>query len=360
MAQPRYSQISLEETPWYHVVSRCVRRAYLCGVDQITGQSFEHRREWVEQRILQLASVFTIDVAAYAVMHNHYHLVVRVDNERIAALTTDEVIRRWSELYAGPLIVQRYLSDQQSDMSTGELLQVDKLADKYRQRLCDLSWFMKNLNEYISRKANTEENVKGHFWESRYKCQALLDEQALLTAMAYVDLNPVRAAITEIPEESDHTSVKRRVSELKRGQTIDNKIENSVISDPNSEQLQVPEASLLPFEPGEHLKTSIPFALEDYLDLLDTVGRAVHPAKRGYIPDTTPVILSRLGITTEMFIIHANQFLKRFGNTVGAPAKLIELAAARNVRHLRGLAKSRALFTVGQPLYCRDHPELRS
>ena len=135
MAQPRYSQISLEETPWYHVVSRCVRRAYLCGVDHITGQSYEHRRDWVEKRIRQLVSIFTIDIAAYSVMHNHYHIVVRVDNERVAALSTKEVIARWSQLYAGPMIVRRYLSGQRSDMSQGELLQLDKLADEYRQRL---------------------------------------------------------------------------------------------------------------------------------------------------------------------------------------------------------------------------------
>ena len=56
MALPRYTQISLEETPRYYVVSRCVRRAFLCGVDQITGQNFEHLRDWIEQRVLQLAS----------------------------------------------------------------------------------------------------------------------------------------------------------------------------------------------------------------------------------------------------------------------------------------------------------------
>ena len=337
MAQPRYTQISLEETPWYHVVSRCVRRAYLCGVDHITGQSYEHRRDWVEKRIRQLASIFTIDVAAYSVMHNHYHIVVRVDNERVAALSTEEVIGRWSQLYAGPLIVRRYLSDQRAEMSQGELLQLDKLADEYRLRLCDLSWFMKNLNEYIARKANAEEDVRGHFWESRYKCQALLDEQAVLTAMAYVDLNPVRAAMADVPEESEHTSIKQRVCELK-GQTATRR------STGDSEALNVAEAPLLPFEPGEHLTTSIPFAFADYLELVDVVGRVVHPAKRGAVPETTPAILSRLGINTEMFISHANQFLKRFGNTVGAPAKLIDLAAARNVRYLRGMAKSRQLF----------------
>ncbi|MDD3802252.1 MAG: hypothetical protein PHV45_08665 [Desulfuromonas thiophila] len=341
MAQPRYAQLDLNETPWYHVVSRCVRRAYLCGVDQITGQSYEHRRDWLERRIQQLAAIFTIDIASYAIMHNHYHIVVRVDNERVADLSTEEVIQRWSQLYTGPLIVRRYLSDQREQMSQGELLQVDKLADGYRQRLCDLSWFMKNLNEYISRKANAEENAKGHFWESRYKCQALLDEPALLAAMAYVDLNPVRAAMSDIPEASDHTAIKRRVAP-NRKPTPEVSINTSVPTD--SDILNLPEAPLLPFDPAETFTTGIPFSFDDYLALIDTVGRAVHPNKRGFIPDKTPAILHRLNISTEAFILNADQFLKRFGTATGHPAKLIDLAASRNVRYLRGIAKSRAMF----------------
>jgi len=355
MALPRYTQISLEETPWYHVVSRCVRRAYLCGVDSATDESFEHRRDWLAQRIKQLAAIFTIDIAAYSIMHNHYHIVVRVDNERVAEMPTLEVVQRWSQLYNGPLIIRRYLSDQREQMSQGELLQVDKLADSYRQRLCDLSWFMKNLNEYIARKANAEDGVRGHFWESRYKCQALLDEQALLTAMAYVDLNPIRAAIAETPEQSEHTSVKHRVDEINRQSTVPTS-PAVVASEPQERRTpkgqlpSLPAALLLPFDPTENFLTSIPFAFEDYLELVDTVGRVVHPGKRGTIPETTPVILQRLGINLASFIEHSDQFLKRFGNNVGTPAKLIDLAAARNVRYLRGIAQSRALFAAGVPV----------
>ncbi len=79
MPQSRKSQISLVDTSYYHCVSRCVRRSFLCGVDKYSGQNYEHRREWVEARLLFLSSVFSIDIAAYAVMSNHCHVVVYVD-----------------------------------------------------------------------------------------------------------------------------------------------------------------------------------------------------------------------------------------------------------------------------------------
>jgi len=88
MARPRSTLVSIEDTPFYHCVSRCIRRAYLTGIDQYTGKSYEHRRDWVESRILELAAVFAIDVGVYAVMSNHLHLVLRVDIFEANAWTT--------------------------------------------------------------------------------------------------------------------------------------------------------------------------------------------------------------------------------------------------------------------------------
>ena len=360
MASPRYNQISLEETPWYHVVSRCVRRAYLCGTDHNSGQSYEHRREWVAQRIKFLATIFTIDIAAYAIMHNHYHLVVRVDDERVQELPTEEVIRRWTSLYRGPILVQRYVSKERKDMSEGELRQVEILAMVYRERLCDLSWFMKNLNQYISCRANAEDQVKGHFWESRYKCQALLDEKAILAAMAYTDLNPLRAGIAESLDGSEYTSVSERVQELKiftatagedeaKGEDVADRLAerpqstamNTPVPDNVTADKQTP---LLPFDAVAACRASVPFAFNDYLELLDTASRIVHPTKRGVVPEKTPRLLRKYNISLAAFIEHSNHFIDCFGNHAGDPERMTELAAKRNARYLRGVAKSRLLF----------------
>ncbi len=211
MTQPRSSLVSVEDTPWYHVVSRCVRRAFLCGEDRVSGHNFEHRREWIETRILELAAIFAIDVAAYAVMSNHYHVVVRLDPERAASLDTESVLLRWTRLFSGPELVRQYLSPRRKAMCDAQLRRVEAYAQTYRNRLADLSWFMRVLNESIARQANEEEGVKGRFWEGRFKSQALLDDAAVLAAMSYVDLNPVRAGMAEALHECDHTSLKRRI-----------------------------------------------------------------------------------------------------------------------------------------------------
>ena len=110
MAKARKYQISLDSTPYYHTVSRCVRRAFLCGYDNTTGTHYEYRRQWVEDRLLLLADVFAIDLCAYAVMSNHVHTVLHINAAKAHSLTDLEVCERWHRLYKGTLLTQKIRS----------------------------------------------------------------------------------------------------------------------------------------------------------------------------------------------------------------------------------------------------------
>jgi hypothetical protein len=330
MTQPRSTLVSLDATPWYHVVSRCVRRAYLCGFDHHSGRNFEHRRGWIVERLQQLAAVFAVDVAAYAVMSNHFHIVVRVDAERALGWDRDEVLRRWTLLFTGPELVQRYRAHPEG-LCAAELARVDLWVTTYRERLMDLSWFMRVLNEPIARQANAEDGVTGRFWEGRFKSQAMLDEQAVLTAMAYVDLNPIRAKMAETPEASAYTSVAVRIAELR-------KEPDSAENNPED------RAPLMPFDATGRMATAIPFAFDDYLELVDATGRVIREDKRGFIPGETPRLLEQLAIDPEQFIATADQMLRRFGSAIGTPTHITDLCMARQTRYLRGVSAARALF----------------
>ena len=265
MPQPRYRQVSLDDTPYYHCISRCVRRAFLCGKDSHTGFDFEHRRQWIVDRIKLLCSVFAVDLCAYAIMGSHYHIVIRIDVDKAKQWSDTEVARRWMKIFSGPLLMHQYLDN--ADLTGPELEYVADLFVTWRNRLCDLSWFMRCLNEPIARMANAEDHCTGRFWEGRFKSQALLDARAVLACMAYVDLNPIRAAIAKTPEQSDYTSIQERIK-------------------------QPCNHGLRPF--AEQECDGIPFNLKDYLELVDWSGREIKHNKRGYIPANTPAILTRL------------------------------------------------------------------
>ncbi|WCN10082.1 transposase [Marinomonas mediterranea] len=301
MPRPRSQQVSLSDTPYYHCISRCVRRAFLCGQDVVTGKSFEHRRGWIEKRLLFLAQVFAIDVCAYAVMSNHIHVVLHVNEQEAKHWTTCEVIERWHALHKGTVLTQRYLRGE--EMPKAVLDVVELTAETYRQRLTDISWLMRELNEPIARQANFEDGCTGRFWEGRFKSQALLDEAALIACMAYVDLNPLRAKIADTPEESEFTSVKKRVESVKK-----------------SEQ---PKA-LMPFigNERENQSAGIAFKLKDYLDLVDLTGRVVRQDKRGSIDLSLSPILQRVGISHENWIAISTQFEKNSHAVVGVEQSL--------------------------------------
>ncbi|MFK8032415.1 MAG: hypothetical protein AB8G18_19500 [Gammaproteobacteria bacterium] len=152
MPRARSQLIHPQTTPYYHLVSRCVRRAFLCGKDHATGQSYEHRKDWIEQRLRLLSSIFAIDVCAYAVMSNHYHLVIHINLNESEAWSDDDIAQRWRMLFKGSRLLQRHANNETLDVQETEAL--NHQIKTLRHRLVSVSWFMKCLNESIARQAN--------------------------------------------------------------------------------------------------------------------------------------------------------------------------------------------------------------
>lgn len=298
MPRARKHLVCLAETPYYHVTSRCVRRAFLCGIDQVSGKSYEHRRGWIEDRVRVLSSLFSVTLCAYAVMSNHYHLVVYLNPVESDRWTDDEVLERWTTLFRGPLLVQRYRAG--ATQSAAEAATLRDIAAVYRQRLGSLSWFMKCLNEPIARQANAEDDCTGHFWEARFHSQPLRSDAALLTAMAYVDLNPVRARIAAAPEHSDYTSIRARIEGNYRASSLSGAIAR-LTERGEIRQFDRPIRPLMPFvdEMQVVAQTALPMRQRDYLKLVDQTGRIAVLGKRGKIEASLSPVLERLGLSRE-------------------------------------------------------------
>jgi REP element-mobilizing transposase RayT len=323
MPQSRKTQVSLIDTPYYHCVSRCVRRSFLCGMDKYTGQSYEHRRGWVEERLLFLSSVFSIGICAYAVMSNHTHVVICVDKDMAESWSMEEVVRRWHQLYQGTLLSQKY--QREDILSKGELISLEETVTIYRQRLYNISWLMRNLNEYIAREANKEDGCTGRFWEGRFKSQALLDESAVLACMAYVDLNPIRAKMEVTLETSKHTSIQHRIQALIKGEQPKN---------------------LMRFV-GNHrqdMPKGIAYSLIDYCELVDCTGRCIREDKASYIEQHHNPILERLNLDTEQWLTLTTEFEQHFSTAVGSEHMLQQFKHHTNHQRIRGMAKARTLL----------------
>ena len=309
MPSARYKTIRKSETKFYHCISRCVRRGFLFGIDSLTKKNFDHRRDWLVDRFHFLSQVFCIKICGYAVMSNHYHLILMVDEDALEQLSENEIFSKWRKI-----------------CKQGKLTHQD--IEIIKERLTSISWYMKYLNEYIARKANKEDQCKGHFWESRFKCHALLDEEALLSCMAYVDLNPVRAKVAETPEASDFTSVQQRI-EIEKNPT---------------KKLKVRELAMVPFQSQDKQINELPIQFEEYLELLDYTGRVQRAEKKGSIEHSLPPILQRLEISSEHWKQVTSEFSKLFSTVVGKASALNEFAGHINQQWLKGVRKAKILF----------------
>ncbi len=323
MATPRNRLINLNITSYYHCTARCVRRAFLMGLDKYSGRNFDHRRKWLEDLLGRVEKAYSIDILAYSIMENHYHVVLRVDKSTPINWSFREIFQRWLSLHKGEPLVLRYLSGE--TLEDGQQLELATLAAEYRRRLMSISWFMRELNERIARKANLEDERSGRFWESRYTSQALLDEAAILSCMAYVDLNPVRAGLTKVLENSDFTSIKQRV---KRAQDREGR----------------GPVKLLSFGQAPKEGKGDPLQLlteAQYLSLVDWSGRFARNGKSGVIPEQIEPILARLNIEESEWLIRTRDFRQRFKCVAGFWHSLVAAAKGFKRKWFQGKAPTK-------------------
>lgn len=337
-----------------HVMAKTVRHCWLLGLDERTGKNFDHRKLWIEDKLQALAANFGIDLLAFACMSNHFHLVLRSRPDVVGTWDDTEVARRWWTLCPKRKVIREVMGQEiffPADPTEWELNSIRndpvKLA-QIRRRLSDVSWWMRLLCQYIAMRANKEEGTKvsgglGHFWQGRYKAVRLLDEESLLACAAYVDLNPIRAAIAETIEDSQHTSVKRRVSALQT------EVANNVSEDisPIDRSVDAPDCFLSPVSVDERNdplgprpsrsgkrcsdKGFIALADAEYLEILDWLARSTLSSKRGSTPEHAPKVFERLCIDPVVWAEMVKNFGRKFKSVAGN-AKSIESARTRKSR----------------------------
>lgn len=318
MTQARRTLIRSEITPYYHCMSRCVRRAHLCGKDKLTGRNFSHRRAWIKQRIAKLSHVFAIDVCAYAIMSNHLHLVLKLNPMQARKWNYAQVAKRWGQLFKVPELIKRFL--------TQELLEREEkiaisILNKWRDRLTSISWLMKCINEPLARVANKEDGVTGRFWEGRFKSQALLDESSVLACMAYVDLNPIRAGLAKSLQGSGFTSIQQRLHESSNNKS---RSYGSNVKLLETETLDIP--------------------VESYVALVQWSAKRIRDKHHHRVPKEIHELLCGLGVEQHMWLPIMIQFEEYFLGFVGRRDNLTNYQKKTKKKLLRGKNRCQDFF----------------
>ena len=365
-----------------HCIQRCVRRAFLAGEDPVSGKNYEFRREWIRARLECLASVFGLDVLTYAILSNHMHVILRTRPDVVAQWSDEEVARRWLSLFPGQR-VDEFLGHPTQNSIDAMVNDRGKIAE-VRKRLSNPSWFMRALAEPIARLANQQDECTGRFWEGRFKAQAIRDEAGLLACSMYVDLNPIRAAMAQTPEESVHTSAYDRIGAME-GEKVESAAADTVVipteeagrirrtstpdqlrerrakaRQPRRGRSILKDAWLAPLtldergEPGPMVSNTkvrasdkgfLSMSLADYLSLLKwTAKNKPSVGKPPMTPEVEP-ILKRLGIDGSVWLDLVWKFKKYYqGSVAGMPDSMAAHAAAHQHRWSRGQRAVRRIF----------------
>ncbi len=326
-----------DEIAIVHTIATIVRKYYLLGEDALTGLNNSHRCEWVTSQIKEQAKYFAIDILCHAIMSNHFHSVLRSRPDVVQEWTDSEVATRWMLLC--PKRRNKDLSP--AEPNEKELDSIRKKPEKLkeiRSRLSDISWWMRILCQRVAKRANRERDETGRFFNGRFKAVRLLDEEAILACMSYVDLNPIRAKAAVTLEESKHTSIAARIAAFAKENEESKPIPEAVGGEQNTSSSQSkvkesPDGYLAPIElvdskgeegpkPSKSKKRCsdkgvLSLSSMTYMQLLDATARLVREGKKGFTPEETPPILERLGINKDLWLQYATQFGRMFSLAAG-------------------------------------------
>ena len=343
----------------FHCWGRCCRRAWLCGVDPATGTDYEHRRSWIRQLQEQLAGLFAVEIEFHAEMSNHLHLVLRTRPDVVDTWSDEEVVRRMLTIHK----LTQNLEGKAEEPSLAEqrlaLGDSDRVA-QLRQRLSSPSWFMKALRENIARRANASDQTTGAFWDGRFRCRRLEDETAILICGIYVDLNQIRAGEAATPEESRYTSAFDRIAgkqareadAASHGDSMGAVDLQLSAADGWLGQLSITtgDAADPPYQTRSRNgrrasdKGLLELTLDQYLDLLEWIGRQICGNKSGAIPNPLTPILERLKIRGDCWLDLIQNFDRWFSNFVGHIDRLQQAAARSGRLWVRGARQCAAAF----------------
>ncbi|MGQ7845492.1 transposase [Granulosicoccus sp. 3-233] len=265
-----------------------------------------HRRCWLKARLLKLATVFSIKLAAFAIMENHFHVVLKVERGQAEKWSDTEIIQRWHQVFKGTELSQRFLAQEALSIEEQKIL--SHSIGRWRLALTDISWFMRCVKEPLARQANKEDGCKGRFWEGRFHSQALLDARALVACMTYVDLNPLRANLGKFPESDPFTSLHQRAAAVA----------------PDNAAPQALHSGLMHIDAhAEHTASiTLPFNTLEYLELVDIAARHDRPDKKGTLNTHAQPVLERLGISKSAWQDLEICFKKHFHVLVGCSDSL--------------------------------------
>ena len=343
----RRETIDPNEVVVAHICNRTVRKCFLMGQDESSGKNFDHRKVWIEQYLKQFSAQFGVDLLGFAILSNHFHLILRTRPDVVATWSDDEIARRWMMLC--PL--RKNADDSPCEPTQQEIRSIAGCPEKtkeIRQRLSSISWWMRLLCQRIAMRANREEKETGRFWQDRYRATVLTDEASLLACAAYVDLNPIRAAMCEKLEESDHTSVQRRIKS-QRGEAVK---ENTAAADSFLAPLSINEQSdaVGPCVSASRLRCSdkgfLAMSLDDYLLLLDWTARQSAKGKRGRTPSCVPPILQRLGLAQSSWCELVSDFGKLFSSVAGKPEVVDSMRTPHGHRRMYLRRRARELMAA--------------